>query len=427
MKLLIKNGRVLDPGGGRDAVEDILIRNGHIEALGAGLQAEDADWLIDAQGLTVCPGFIDIHVHLREPGQEHKETILTGCRSAARGGFTSIACMPNTTPVNDSVEVTRQILSRAEEAGLVNVYPVAAVSINSGSGELTDMEALVEAGVKGFTDDGRCVMNPDLLRRALEKSKGFNLPVMEHAEDHGITGDGQINEGEISAKYGLKGMPAEAEDGIVERDIELLAEVGGYLHITHLSTAGAAAAIKKAREKGLRVTSDVAPHHLLLTDAEMADRLDAVYKMKPPLRTEKDRLAMTEGIREGYIDCIATDHAPHTEEEKKGPFEKAPYGVIGMETAFPVVYDRLVRKGIIDEKRMVELFSTNPAKVLGLENRGRIDVGLPADLTILDLERPFKIDAKDFESKASNCPFVGWEGKGAVAYTIVGGGVVYKG
>jgi dihydroorotase len=383
--------------------------------------------MIDASGLVVSPGFIDIHVHLREPGQEHKEDIETGSRAAAHGGFTSIVCMPNTSPVNDNIKVTGHIVNRAKEVGLVNIFPVAAVSKNQEGHELTDMAALVKSGVKGFSDDGRCVMNEALFKRALEKAKTLKVPIIEHPEDHSISRDGQVNDGVISSRCGLKGIPAAAEDVIIERDIRLQGELDSFLHLTHISTEGAVQLIADAKKRGVRVTADVTPHHLLLDETSIIKNgiCDSNYKMKPPLRTENDRQALIEGLKTGIIDCIATDHAPHSAEEKAGDFEKTPFGVIGMETAFSVIYDRLVSTGIIDLKRLIELFSTNPAKIFNLQGRGEVKPGFTADLTLLNLEQPFKIKAEDFQSKSINCPFIGWEGKGVVEYTIVGGKVVY--
>lgn len=424
-KIIIKNGRLLDPATGVDEVTDILVENGKIKEIAPGIEAGDSAEVIDAAGLLVSPGFIDIHVHLREPGQEAKEDVESGSRSAVRGGFTSIACMPNTSPVNDNIDVTRRIIKRAKEVSLLNIHPVAAVSANLESEIMTDMAGLAAEGVKAFSDDGRCMMNESLAKKAMEIAARLNTPVMEHAEDHGISQNGQVNEGPAAQLCGLKGIPAASEDVIVQRDIRLQEETGAHLHITHISTAGAVALVAKAKKLNRRVTADVTPHHLLLDDQSL-DGCNTVYKMKPPLRSARDREAMIAGIIDGSIDCIATDHAPHTRDEKKQEFYKAPFGVIGMETAFPVVYDRLVRTGKLSLERMVRLFSTNPARIINLEDRGMVKPGAPADLTILDLERPFKIDPADFQSKADNCPFNGWEGKGAVAYTIVSGNIVYK-
>ncbi|MDQ1354162.1 MAG: dihydroorotase [Acidobacteriota bacterium] len=425
MKLLLKNGRLIDPATAVDAEVDILIEEGKIAEISGSITTTTETDTIDIGGLVISPGFIDIHVHLREPGQEHKETIAAGSRAAVAGGFTSIACMPNTAPVNDNPSVTSYILLKAEETQLVNIFPVAAVSRKLEGNEPVDMEALYKAGVKGFSDDGWCVTNRQLFREALKTAKNYGLPIIEHPEEHSMTGDGQINKGKVSQQYGFKGIPAAAEDVIVARDIQIQEEIKGKLHLTHLSTRDSLELVREAKKKGVVVTCDVTPHHLLLTEDLIAERLDAVYKMKPPLRTEIDRLALVEGIKTGIVDCIASDHAPHSLEEKSRPFEKAPFGVIGMETSFPVIYDRLVRTGIIDIQRLIELFSTNPARVLNLEGRGMVKPGCPADLTILDLNRSFKINAGDFYSKSVNCPFIGWEGKGVVAYTIVNGKIVY--
>jgi dihydroorotase len=415
---------LIDPATDTDRGCDILIDNGKILEVAPGIKTFAPVETIDASGLVVSPGFIDIHVHFREPGQEHKEDIESGSRASVRGGFTSVVCMPNTSPVCDNVDVVRHIVNRAKEVGLLNVFPTAAVSRGLKSDVPTDMEALVEAGARGFTDDGRCVMSEDIFKEALVRAKKLKVPVMEHAEDHNISRDGQVNEGPISAHCRLKGIPAASEDVIIERDIKFQEETGSYLHLTHLSTEGGMHMIRRAKQRNVYVTSDVTPHHLLL-DEEIAGGCDPMYKMKPPLRGAKDRLAMVEGIKTGVIDCIATDHAPHSADEKAQPFEKAPFGVIGLETSFPVIYERLVRPGVITLKRMIELFSTNPARVMFLEDRGVVKPGVPADLTILNLDKPFKISSDDFYSKSVNCPFIGWEGKGVVTYTIVGGKIVY--
>lgn len=425
MKLLIKGGQLIDPASGTDKVTDILIEDGVIKEISPAISMDACDEIIDASRMIVSPGFIDIHVHLREPGQEEKEDIETGSRAAVHGGFTSIVCMPNTSPVNDGVRVTRQIIKRAQSVGLVNVFPVAAATRGLKSTELAPMEKLVEAGARGFSDDGRCVMDENLLRKALVKAKELQVPFMEHAEDHNISQDGQVNTG-AAVTCNLDPIPPASEDLIIQRDIRVQEDVRSYLHLTHISTEGAVHYIKKARKRGIAVTSDVTPHHLLF-DERVLHTCDPMYKMKPPLRSERDREAMVEGLVDGTIDCIATDHAPHTPEEKSRPFQQAPFGVIGMETAFPVIYDRFVRTGIITLKRMIEVFSTNPAKVMHLdkEGRGTVKIGGPADLTILNLEKSFRINAHDFYSKADNCPFIGWEGRGVVEYTIVNGEIVY--
>lgn len=425
MDLLIRQGRLVDPATDTDRICDILMENGKIMEIAPEIKTFAPVETIDATGLVVSPGFIDIHVHFREPGQEHKEDIESGSRAAVRGGFTSVVCMPNTTPVCDSVEVVSHMVNRAKEVGLLNVFPTAAVSKDLKSGRITDMDALVQAGAKGFTDDGRCVMSEDIFKDALARAKTLKVPVMEHAEDHDISQDGQVNDGPVAVQCRLKGIPAKSEDVIIDRDIKLQEEADSYLHLTHLSTEGGMRSIREAKKKNIYVTSDVTPHHLLL-DEESIEGCDPMYKMKPPLRSAKDRLAMIEGIKTGVIDCIATDHAPHSREEKAQPFEKAPFGVIGLETSFNVCYDRLVRPGIISLKQLIQLFATNPARVMFLEDRGVVKPGVPADLTILDLEADFKIDENRFQSRSVNCPFIGWEGKGVVQYTIVDGRQVYS-
>lgn len=426
MKLLIKGGRLIDPVPGVDTICDIGIEDGKIACISGHIPDQDYDEVIDASHMVVSPGFIDLHVHLREPGQEAKEDIETGCRAAVHGGFTSIACMPNTTPVNDNLEVTGHILKRAQAVGLVNVFPVAAATKFLQSQVRVPMAELVAAGVRGFSDDGRCVMNLDLLRHILIETKRLGVPFIEHAEDHHLSPDGQVSPGAALLCH-LAPIPPGSEESIIERDIRFQKETDSFLHLTHLSTRGSVRLILEARQRGTRVTCDVTPHHLLLDESELAS-CHTLYKMKPPLRTVQDRLALVEALVNGTIDCVATDHAPHTTEEKSRDFVQAPFGVIGMETAFPVIYDRLVRPGIMSLTRLIQVFSSQPARVLHLdcEGKGAVQPGAPADLTILDLEQPFKIHADDFYSKAENCPFLGWEGFGSIAYTIVNGEIMYN-
>jgi dihydroorotase len=425
MKLLIKNGRLIDPAGGVDGSMDILIENGTFKEISNSIKKTGGMAVIDARDLVVAPGFVDLHTHLREPGQENKESIESGARAAAHGGFTSIACMANTEPVNDNRSVTEYIIARARAIGLVNIFPVAAVSRGQLGENLVEMADLVEGGAVAFSDDGHCVMKADLIRKALEYAKMLGVPIIEHPEDHSISAEGQVNEGFISYKYGLRGILKAAEEVIVARDLILQERIQSRLHLTHISTAGSVELIRNARRAKTPVSSDATPHHLLLNE-ELIQTYNTVYKVKPPLRTEADRLELIRGLQDGTIDCIASDHAPHTRDDKDKEFEYAPFGVIGMETSFPVVHDRLVRTKKLTLNRLVELFSTNPARVLGLKDRGRVQPGLPADVTILNLSRRFKIEEKDFRSKANNCPFMGWEGRGAVEYTIVAGNVVYS-
>ncbi len=425
MKLLIKNGRLVDPLNHTDDTVDILIDGQSVADIQPRLDAGKVDRLIDAAGLVVCPGFIDMHVHLREPGNENKETIQSGVEAAVHGGFTSVACMPNTSPVNDNRTVTEYIIARARSVGLANVFPVAAISRGLEGRNLTEMADLAEGGAVGFSDDGSCVMSADLIRKALEYCRMLGLPIIEHPEDHSISGEGLVNEGLISYRYGMRGILNAAEEVIVARDIILQDRIRSRLHLTHISTSRAVELIRDAKAGGIPVTADATPHHLLLNE-EKITTYDTVYKVKPPLRTEADRLALVEGLKDGTIDCIASDHAPHTRDEKDKEFEYAPFGVIGLESTVSVVYDRLVRTKTISLKRMVELLSTNPARVLNLKDRGQVTLGKPADLTLLDLNRRFSIQEKDFRSKANNCPFLNWEGMGKVAFTIVGGKVVYE-
>jgi dihydroorotase len=425
MRLLIKGGRLVDPAAGIDRVMDILVENGKVKEVAAAIKKAVNCPTLDAKGLAVAPGFIDMHVHLREPGQENKESIASGARAAVHGGFTSVACMANTEPVNDNRSVTEYIIARARQVGLVNIFPVASVSRGLLGENLVEMADLVEGGAVAFSDDGQCVMKADLIRKALEYAKMLDVPIIEHPEDHSISAEGQVNEGFISYKYGLRGMLKAAEEVIVARDLILQERIQSRLHLTHISTAGSVELIRNARRMKTPVSADATPHHLLLNE-ELVQNYNPVYKVKPPLRTEADRLELIRGLQDGTIDCIASDHAPHTRDDKDKEFEYAPFGVIGMETSFPVIHDRLVRAKLLTLNRLVELFSTNPARVLGLKDRGRVKAGYPADLTLLDLKKRFKIEEKDFRSKANNCPFLGWEGQGAIAYTIVSGNIVYS-
>jgi len=425
MKLLIKNGRLVDPESQTDDTVDILLEGGLVRHIRPRLDTADADRVIDAAGLVVCPGFIDMHVHLREPGYENKETIRSGAEAAVCGGFTSVACMPNTNPVNDNRTVTEYIIARARQAGLANVFPVAAISKGLEGENITEMADLAAGGAVGFSDDGRCVMSADLIRKALEYCRMLDLPIIEHPEDHSISGEGLVNEGLISYKYGMRGILNAAEEVIVSRDIILQERIHSRLHLTHISTSRSVDLIRDAKAGGIPVTADATPHHLLLNEEKITS-YDTVFKVKPPLRTEADRLALVEGLRDGTIDCIASDHAPHTRDEKDREFEYAPFGMIGLESTVSVVYDRLVRSKVISLMRMVELLSLNPARILNLKDRGRVAQGFPADLTILNLNRRFKIDSATFRSKANNCPFNHWDGMGRVAFTIVDGRVVYE-
>jgi dihydroorotase len=425
MKLLIKNGRLIDPAAAVDRVMDILIEDNKFKEIAPSIKKISGCPTIDAKELIVAPGFVDMHTHLREPGQENKESIASGSKAAARGGFTSIACMANTEPVNDNRSVTEFIIARAKQVGLVNIFPVAAVSRGLLGENLVEMADLVEGGAVAFSDDGHCVMKADLIRKALEYARMLDVPIIEHPEDHSISAEGQVNEGFISYKYGLRGMLKAAEEVIVARDLILQERIQSRLHLTHISTAGSVELIRNAKKIKTPVSADATPHHLLLNE-ELLQTYNTVYKVKPPLRSEADRLELIHGLQDGTIDCIASDHAPHTRDDKDKEFEYAPFGVIGLESTFAVIYDRLVLSKLLTLKRLVELLATNPARILGLKDRGRVKAGFPADLTILNLKKRFKIEEKDFRSKANNCPFLGWEGQGAVEHTIVAGKVVYS-
>lgn len=423
MTLLIRNGRLVDPAAGTDAVRDILIAAGRIAEVRPGIDTV-AQRTIDAKGLVVVPGLIDMHVHLREPGYEAKETIAAGARAAAKGGFTTVCAMPNTNPVNDDPAVTEAILAEAARSAVVNVLPIAAVTRGSRGDEMVDMPGLRAAGAVAFSDDGRPIMNSRIMRHALSAAEAAGGFVIDHCEDAALAAGGCLHEGLVSARLGLAGIPAAAEEIMVARDV-ILAEAGGMrVHIAHLSTAGGLRSVREAKARGVRVSAEATPHHLLLTDAALESR-DSNFKMNPPLRPPADVDALVEGLRTGDVDVIATDHAPHTVEDKGLEFSLAPFGVVGLETAVPLVLDRFVRRNVITLARFVELLSVNPARLLGLSSKGRIAPGADADLTILDLDHEVTVDRSRFESKGRNTPFDGWRLRGAAVMTIVKGRVVH--
>ena len=422
MKLLLEGGRLVDPASNTDEPLDLLIEEGKIAGLGRGLAADGAE-RVDLSGLVVCPGFIDMHVHLREPGQEWKETIETGTLAAARGGFTGVACMPNTVPVNDSRSVTEFIMSQAAERGAVAVYPIGCVTKGQRGEELAEMEDMLNAGARAFSDDGVAVSTPLIMRRALEYSKIFGVPIIDHCEDAVLVDGGVMNEGPVSTSLGLRGWPSTAEDLIVQRDILLAEDTGGHFHVAHMSTGRSADFVRQAKQRGARVTCEVTPHHLVLTDVAVHD-YDTDAKMNPPLRDEQDRERLLAALADGTIDAIATDHAPHHVDEKQVEFSRAPFGIVGLETAVSLCLDRLVHGGVIDLARMVALFTTGPAGALGVD-RGRLTVGGPADVTVIDPARRVQVDPTRFASKARNSPFAGWELRGAPVMTVVGGRVVH--
>jgi dihydroorotase len=422
MSLLIRNGRVLDPGAAMDAVQDVLAVDGRIARVGARLDAPEGARVVDATGKVVCPGFIDMHVHLREPGQEYKETLASGTRAAAAGGFTAVCCMANTAPVNDNRAVTDYILAKARIEGVVRVYPIGAITKGLQGAELAEFAELAEAGCVAFSDDGRCVTNAELYRRAMEYALPFGPPVISHAEDPHLARGGTMHEGLVSTELGLDGQPAAAEDVMVARDILLAELTSAHVHIAHLSTAGAVRLVREAKARGVRITAEVTPHHLLLTD-EAVRSYDPNTKMAPPLRSKAHVEAVREALADGTIDCIATDHAPHELAEKEGEFATAASGIVGLETAVPLLLDRLVRAGIVDLPTLVARLSTGPARLLNLPG-GSLAVGAPADLTVLDLEQPWTVDPGRFRSRSRNTPFASWTGSGAPVMTIVGGALV---
>jgi dihydroorotase len=426
MKQLLKGGRVIDPANGLDGSFDVLIVGDRIAAIGRDLPAEDARVVEVPSGFIVCPGLIDIHVHLREPGQEHKETVATGVGSAVAGGFTAVACMPNTSPVNDNANVTAYILAKAAEANLARVYPIGAVSRGSKGELLADIAELKEAGCVAITDDGHPTATALLLRRALEYAGMFGIPVIEHCEDPSLKGEGVAHEGFYASSLGLRGMPGAAEALGVERGVLLAELTGSHFHVAHMSARASLRAVRKAKEAGIRVTCEVTPHHFTLTDESLGAPIayDTNTKMNPPLREAADRDAMLQGVADGSIDAIATDHAPHHYDEKKVEFDRAPFGIVGLETAVPLAIERLIHGGVIKFPRLIELMSTNPARILNLPG-GTLSVGSAADVTILAPEMKVRIEAAKLRSKSKNTPFDGWDLRGAVAATIVGGRAVF--
>ena len=428
MKRLLKGGRVVDPANGRDGVFDILIDGDRIAKVGVNLQAEEGTVVVSIpSGLVITPGLIDMHVHLREPGQEHKETVATGVLSAVTGGFTALACMPNTSPVNDNAGVTQFILKMAADANLARVYPIGAVSIGQKGDQMAELGELKEAGCVAVTDDGHPVRTALLMRRALEYTRMFDMPVIEHCEDLTLKGDGVAHEGMVASKLGLRGIPGEAESIMAQRDIALAEMTGGRVHIAHMSARQTLDAVRYGKSRGANVTCEVAPHHFILTDALLAAPVpyDTNTKMNPPLREAADRDAMLQGIVDGSVDVIATDHAPHHYDEKHVEFDRAPFGITGLETCVPLCLDRLVHAGLISFSRLIELLSVNPARILRIPG-GSITEGAPADLTILAPDLHVKVEAKAMKSKSKNTPFDGWELRGGVAATIVGGRTVYN-
>ena len=426
MKRLLKGGRVIDPANGIDGRRDVLIDSDRVARVDQDLPADDAVVIEVPAGFVICPGFIDMHVHLREPGQEHKETVATGTAAAVAGGFTAVACMPNTSPVNDNANVTAYILAKASQANLARVYPIGAVSRGSNGELLADIAELKQAGCVAITDDGRPVATALLMRRAMEYAGMFGIPVIEHCEDPSLKGDAVAHEGYHAATLGLRGMPGACEALGVERGILLSEVTGSAFHVAHMSARASLRAVRNGKNSGIRVTCEVAPHHFTLTDESLGSPIpyDTNTKMNPPLRETADRDAMLSGLADGTIDAIATDHAPHHYDEKHVEFDRAPFGIVGLETAVPLSLDRLVHTGVIGLQRLVQLLSVNPARILGVAG-GKLSPGAPADITILAPELAVRVQAAQLRSRSKNTPFDGWELRGGVAATIVGGRTLY--
>lgn len=423
MRTLIKNGRIIDPVNNLDRVADLFIEGGNVIRIDHNISIPADTEVIDATGQLVVPGLIDMHTHLREPGYEYKETIKTGAMAAAAGGFTTICCMPNTKPVNDCQAVTEFILKKAASEGLVNVLPVGAITKGCKGEEITEMADLSEAGCVAISDDGWPVMNSGVMRRAMEYAKMFHLPVVSHCEDTDLSDDGVMNEGLVSTELGLKGIPNASEDAMVARDIALGELTGAHIHIAHVSTRGAVDIIRRAKERGVRVTAETCPHYLMLTDEEVTG-YNTNAKVKPPLRTLRDVEAVREGLRDGTIDVIATDHAPHAQEEKEREFDYAPFGISGLETALSIAL-QLVDEGVLTLKDMIAGMSARPAMILRL-NKGNLGAGSDGDVTLINPHTPWVVESINLKSKGKNTPFEGWKLKGKVTHTIVGGRVVYK-
>ena len=422
--LLLKGGRVVDPSQGMDGVFDLLLTDGLVAGLGEGLEAPEDARIIDATGLVVTPGLIDVHVHLREPGAEHKETIATGARAAAAGGFTAVCAMPNTDPPIDDPASVAFVAAVGRRANAARVYPIGAISVGQKGEQLTEIGEMAEAGAVGITDDGHPVMDSGLMRLALEYSLAFGIPVADHPEDLGLSKDGVMNEGLVSTRLGLKGKPNASEDAHIVRDLMLAKLTGGRIHLQHVSTTAGVEAIREAKADGVRVSAEATPHHLLLTDEEVEGYRTEV-KMNPPLRSRKDVDAVRAGLQDGTLDIIATDHAPHHYDEKEAAFDDAPFGIVGLETCLGLILTHIVSEGVIDLPTMVQRMSCTPATAYSLPG-GTLEPGSPADVTVIDPEMEWVVDPSAFLSKGRNTPFGEWKLKGKARMTIVGGGVVWE-
>ena len=420
--IVIKGGHVIDPGR-INGVADVLIENGKIAAVGPGLTAPAGATVIQASGQLVLPGFVDLHVHFREPGFEYKETIQSGTEAAVAGGFTTVCAMPNTNPVNDNQAVTEFMLERARAAGNAHLYPIGAITKRSEGKELAEIGDLRRAGCVAISDDGKPVMNSLVMRRAMEYARAFDVPVVDHCEDLHLSEGGCMNEGVISTELGLPGIPSAAEDVMVARNVSLAELTGARLHLAHISTAGSVRMVREAKARGLKVTAEACPHHFTLTE-ETTRGYNTHAKMNPPLRTSQDVQAIKDGLRDGTIDVIATDHAPHATQEKQQEFTEAPFGIVGLETALSLTL-ALVEEGVLTLESAVDKLATAPAKAFSL-NAGTLAVGAPADVAIVDPTLEWEVDPSRFRSKSRNTPFAGWKVKGRVTKTIVSGRVVYE-
>ncbi|HEU4683865.1 MAG TPA: dihydroorotase [Nitrospira sp.] len=421
MAILITGGQIIDPGR-FNGPGDLLIDEGRIVAVGPDIKAPAATIKVSAMGLIVAPGFVDLHVHFREPGFEYKETIQSGAAAAVAGGFTTVCCMPNTNPVNDNQAITEFIVERARAAGLANVLPIGAITKGSEGKELAEIGDLHRAGCVAISDDGKPVMNSLVMRRAMEYALAFDVPVIDHCEDLHLAEGGCMNEGLISTELGLPGIPSAAEDVMVARNIALAELTGARLHLAHISTLGSVRMVREAKSRGIRVTAEACPHHFTITE-EAVRGYDTCAKMNPPLRTWNDVQAIKEGLRDGTIDVIATDHAPHATQEKQLGFTEAPFGIVGLETALPLTL-ALVEEGVLSLETAIEKLSSAPAKAFGLR-KGTLTAGADADVAIIDPHEQWEVDPAKFRSKSRNTPFAGWKVKGRVRTTIVGGRVLF--
>jgi len=423
MNLIIRQGRIVDPSQMLDQIADLAVEGGCVAEIAAHIRAREGKE-IHAAGLIVAPGFVDMHVHLREPGREDAETIESGTRAAARGGFTAVACMPNTQPVNDSARVTAFILERARAVSRIPVYPIGAITLGSQGQTQVDVNEMARAGVVAISDDGRGVQNNQVMRRAMEAARLCDLPIIDHCEDRDLAAGGCMNEGPCAARLGRPGINPDAEEIQVVRDAVLARRTGAHVHIAHLSTQHALAAVKRARQEGVAITCEVTPHHLLLTE-DLVPSLGTNAKMNPPLRTRQDADALGKALASGDIDVIATDHAPHTEGDKRLEFDRAPFGIVGLETAVSLIWDRFVRTGMLSPARLVEVFSVNPSRILKLKH-GTLARGEPAHITILDPELRWEVRSSEFLSRGRNTPYEGWQLQGGPVATLVRGEVVWQ-